>query len=206
MPDDPQPKDGRAAFVLKPITSQQKGERLQLVRDYLLAIAQSEMGSDLQAKGGASDLVQETLLEASRDFDQFAGGTLDMFRRWLRGILLNNLANFRRRYRGTTKRCVKNELPLDCTPEGGISVSSPPTPSRMAMRGEMFAALNSARASLPRIYQEVIELRSIQRLSFEEIASRISKSPEAARKLWCRAMATLQTKFNASKHDLSGLQ
>lgn len=74
------------------------------------------------------------------------------------------------------------------------------------MRGEMFAALNAAKASLPQNYQEVIELRSIQRLSFEEVASRLSKSPDAARKLWCRAMASLQSKFNASKHDLSGLQ
>ena len=129
-----------------------------------------------------------------------------MFRSWLRGILLNNLANFRRRYHGTTMRCVKHELSLDRIPEGSSHALRPPTPSRMAMRGEMFAALNSARASLPQIYQEVIELRSIQRLSFEEIASRISKSPEAARKLWCRAMASLQSQFNASKHDLSGLQ
>lgn len=186
--------------------SQQQGERFLMARNYLLAIARREMQGEPQAKEGASDLVQETLLEASRDFDQFAGETHESFRRWLRGILLNNLANFRRRYHGTTKRNVNREQSFDYVPEADCPTGSPSSPSRMAMRGEMFAALNAAIASLPPSYQEVIELRSIQRLPFEEVASRLSKSPDAARKLWCRAMASLQSKFNASKHDLSGLQ
>lgn len=188
------------------MSSREKGELLQLERDYLLAIAFREMEGELQAKGGASDLVQETLLEAVRDIDQFEGGTVESFRGWLRSVLLNNLTNFRRRYLGAAKRNVDREKSINQHPEASNNFSQSLSPSGMAMRGEMLTALNSAKATLPPNYQEVLELRSIQRLPFEEVATRISKSPEAARKLWCRAMALLQSQFNASKHDISGLQ
>ena len=40
----------------------------------LLLVANREMGHDLKSKEGASDLVQETLLEAYRDLGRFTGG------------------------------------------------------------------------------------------------------------------------------------
>jgi RNA polymerase sigma-70 factor, ECF subfamily len=41
------------------------------------------MPYDLQAKGGGSDLVQETLLDAHKDFDRFTGRTEQEFLAWL---------------------------------------------------------------------------------------------------------------------------
>src|SRR5450755_4190289 len=46
---------------------------LEICRNYLLEIANAELGEDLQAKAGGSDLVQQTFLEAQRDFGQFRG-------------------------------------------------------------------------------------------------------------------------------------
>ena len=51
------------------------GRALDACRGYLLLVAQGELAPDLRAKGGASDLVQETLLEAYRDFALFHGGS-----------------------------------------------------------------------------------------------------------------------------------
>src|SRR5262249_40289408 len=89
------------------------GQLLELSRGYLLMVANGELASDLQAKGGPSDLVQETFLEAKRDFRQFQGGSEAELLAWLRRVLLNNVANFTRRYRTSGKRSVEREVTLD---------------------------------------------------------------------------------------------
>src|SRR5262249_58653458 len=76
------------------------GQALDACRQYLLIVARRELDPELQAKGSASDLGQETFLEAHRDFGQFQGGSADELRAWLRQLLLHNLANFARSYRG----------------------------------------------------------------------------------------------------------
>src|ERR1700751_3723750 len=80
------------------------GQLLEACRGYLLLIAQREIDPDLRAKGGASDLVQQTFLEAQRDFADFRGETEAELLGWLRQILLHNLASFARKFRETAKR------------------------------------------------------------------------------------------------------
>ena len=45
-------------------SSEALGQALQACRGYLLLLAERELDPDLRAKGGASDVVQETFLEA----------------------------------------------------------------------------------------------------------------------------------------------
>src|SRR5580700_9060811 len=75
------------------------GNALEACRRYLLAIASRELDPDLRAKGGASDLVQETFLEAQRDFARFQGSSPEELRAWLRQVLLHNVGAFTRRFR-----------------------------------------------------------------------------------------------------------
>src|SRR6516165_11883047 len=89
------------------------GAGLETCRRYLLLVADREIHPDLRAKGGASDLVQDTFLEAQRDFDQFHGASADELRAWLRRLLLNNVANFTRQYRERAKRDVGREISLE---------------------------------------------------------------------------------------------
>src|SRR5262249_18371673 len=91
------------------------GRLLDGCRGYLLLIARQELDADLQAKGGASDLVQDTFVDAQRDFIRFVGGDEAELLAWLRRILLNNLANFTRGFRETEKRKVALEVPIDGT-------------------------------------------------------------------------------------------
>src|SRR5262245_17814694 len=74
------------------------GQLLEAFRPYLLTIAREEMDSVLLPKAGASDLVQETFLEAQRDLGVFRGQSEPELLAWLRQILLHNLANFGRHY------------------------------------------------------------------------------------------------------------
>src|SRR5262245_56759774 len=73
-------------------------------RQYLLLVAHEQLDPDLRDKLGPSDVVQETFLEAQRDFRRFQGQTEQELLAWLRRILLNNLADARRRYRRGGKR------------------------------------------------------------------------------------------------------
>src|SRR5271163_4886949 len=75
------------------------GGILEGCRRYLLAIAERQLDPDLRSKGGASDLVQETFLEAQRDFARFQGSSAEELRAWLRQVLLHNVGAFTRRYR-----------------------------------------------------------------------------------------------------------
>ena len=86
------------------------GQALETFRGYLLAIANQRLDPALRAKSGASDIVQETFLEAHRDIAQFGGTTGDELKAWLLRLMLNNLANSARHYKATGKRSVDREV------------------------------------------------------------------------------------------------
>jgi RNA polymerase sigma-70 factor (ECF subfamily) len=179
------------------------GEVLQSYRPYLLLVARHELDPDLQAKGGASDLVQETFLEAQRDFGGFQGDSADEFRAWLRRLLLNNLANFTRRYRATDKRCVAREVPLQADSgsnpcAGGVSADLS-SPSDQALRREQDGALQRALERLSEDHRRLLLLRYREGLSFEEIGALMQRSANAMRKLWARALERLQQEMQASE-------
>jgi RNA polymerase sigma-70 factor (ECF subfamily) len=178
------------------------GKALETCRRYLLLIAGQQFDSDLQAKGGASDLVQETFLEAQRDFAQFHGTTEVELLAWLRQILLNNAGHFTRRFRGTGKRDVSREVGLggdgsSAGPGPGLAESDL-SPSGHAVEREQALALQQALARLPEDYARVLTLRFQQGLSFEEIGQRIGRSPDAARKLWSRALDQLREEWEGT--------
>src|SRR5215469_16577252 len=89
-----------------------RGQLLELYRAYLTLLARLEIDRRLQGKVDPSDLVQETFLEAYRDFEQFRGSTEKEFLSWLRQVLLSNLANLVRHYLGTQGRDVRLERAL----------------------------------------------------------------------------------------------
>ena len=84
----------------------------ELCRSYLGFVARSQVESWLRVKVDASDLVQETMLEAYRDFDRFEGRSEQEWLAWLRKILAHNAADFVRHYRGTAKRQARREVPF----------------------------------------------------------------------------------------------
>jgi RNA polymerase sigma-70 factor (ECF subfamily) len=178
------------------------GLALEACRHYLLQIAHADLSPDLRAKAGASDLVQETFLEAQRDFACFHGGSEEELLAWLRRLLLNNVANFTRRYRDTAKRVVGREVQLELGSasdlRGGGIAANTPSPSGQAMAEEKALAIQQALERLPDDYRLVITLRNQERCSFEEIGARLNRSTDAARRLWSRAIERLQHELEAS--------
>jgi RNA polymerase sigma-70 factor (ECF subfamily) len=176
------------------------GEALELCRQYLLAIANRQLNPALRGKGGASDLVQQTFLEAQRDFDRFHGTSLDELQAWLKQMLLHNAADFARGYLETDKRRADREvgLPGADTSNGGDIASDTPTPSAHAMVGEQEEKVRLALEGLPPDYRQVIVWRYQEELSFAEIAQRMGRSENAVRKLWFRAVERLEAAMGGS--------
>jgi RNA polymerase sigma-70 factor (ECF subfamily) len=171
------------------------GQALEACRAYLLHIANEGLDKDLQAKGGASDLVQETFLEAHRDFAHFQGNTEAELLAWLRRLLLNNVSNFARCYRATSKRQVAREVRLESGDSSKASadlVASACSPSTEAMAHEKAEAVARALDRLPEDYRRVITLRNQERRDFDDIGRLMNRSTDAARRLWSRAIERLQ--------------
>jgi len=172
------------------------GQLLEAYRPYLLQIANDELDTDLQGKAGGSDLVQQTFLEAQKDLVNFRGKSEAELMAWLRRVLLNNLANFRRQFRTNGKRDVSREVPMQggdsSVPSVGELATSDLSPSGAARAHEEAAAVEAALARLPEDYRQAIVLRHQQGLSFAEIGAALGRSPEAVRKLWARAIEALQ--------------
>jgi RNA polymerase sigma-70 factor (ECF subfamily) len=177
------------------------GEALEACRGYLLLVADQELDPDLRAKGSASDLVQETFLEAQRDFGRFVGESEDELLAWLRQMLVHNLLNFTRRYRTTQKRKLGREIVLPTSNSSSVPVPSPcaagPSPSAEAVKHEHAERLEQAMARLPEDYRRVILLRYQDEQTFEEIGRVMNRSANAARKLWLRAVERLQDEMDA---------
>jgi len=175
------------------------GEALEACRGYLLSIAQRELDPQLQPKGGASDLVQDTFLKAHLHFDRFRGTAESELRAWLRELLLNNLRDFRRLYVETVKRQVGRETSLGAGASAAnreLPAADVPSPSRLAMREEDAVRLENVLKRLPEDYREILEMRYRREMPFEEIAAQMNRSQNAVRKLWSRAVLRLQAEWD----------
>src|SRR5262245_490369 len=166
-------------------------------RDYLALIARTRVETWLRAKVDASDLVQQTMMEAYRGFDRFHGGSEGEWLAWLRGILDHNAADFVRHYQ-SQKRKAGKEVPLapqvdDSRLAGAREPAAPgDSPSQALARVESELQLAAALVQLSPDYQEVIVLRNLQKLPFDEVASRMNRSRPATQMLWMRAIHKLQ--------------
>ncbi|HMF14665.1 MAG TPA: sigma-70 family RNA polymerase sigma factor [Gemmataceae bacterium] len=182
-----------------------RGRLLDLYRNYLRLLAQTLLGRTLRLRLDPSDLVQETLLEAVRDFARFAGTSETELVAWLRRILVRNLADQSRRHRADRRDIRRQESLEDLLERTGKEaenalIAGLSTPSVRAMRREQAVLLADALAQLPDDYREVIVLRHLERLSFKEVAERLDRSPGAVRMLWLRALEKLHAIWE-DRHD-----
>lgn len=177
------------------------GRLLGLYMNYLKTLAHSQMDDRLKRRVGASDIVQDTLLEAHRDFLRFVGKSPAEFSNWLRAILINNLKRAIECHVLTAKRDVRRELSLDDlkrrTDQSAARLESllaAPNASAGSdfQRHESLIRLSDSIAKLPEEYREIIILRHVQGLPFKEIGERLHKTSGAVRMQWMRAIEKLR--------------
>ena len=177
------------------------GQLLASYQNYLRLLARIEIGRRLRGKVDASDVVQETFLEAHRHFLNFEGHAGGQFTQWLRAILATTLANTVRRYLGTQARDLRleRELAADLDQStcalGQILVDPHSSPSQQVMRGEQSLIVAEAMARLPEDYQSVLVLRHLEGLTFPQVAERMGRSLDSVEKLWLRGLTRLKREF-----------
>jgi RNA polymerase sigma-70 factor (ECF subfamily) len=182
-----------------------RDELFDRCRNYVSLLARVHIESWLQARVDPSDLVQQTLLEAYRGMGGFKGQSEGEWLAWLKQILKNNATDYIRRYKGTAKRRIQREVSIESPRHGSsqfrMDLSDPgDSPSQLVMQYENEIQLAEAVSRLDEDYQEVILLRNVQRLSFNEVAQRMDRSRPAAQMLWLRALR----KLKANLQDVEG--
>ena len=160
-------------------------------REYLLLVADREIGTQLQAKFDAADVVQTSLVDAMSSIDQFKGSSEKEIRSWLTKIVLNNLQDEARRYTKTSARAVDREknsssiinvLRDDLIESPSTSLSTQEQDSRLKMLIE----------KLPQQQQGVLACRHQHELSYQQIAERLGITEATARKICSRARIQLR--------------
>jgi RNA polymerase sigma-70 factor (ECF subfamily) len=170
---------------------------------WLRLLARNEIDSRFAGKFDASDAVQQTLLEAWKDWEQFRGSREPQRLGWLRQILAHQLAHLARHYAGTQKRDVGRELSIEqtlCHSAQRLDALLPAhdlSPSGEAAAREQRLHLAEVLERLPADYRQVILLRNIEELSHEEVAARMQRSVGAVRMLWVRALTALREQLSA---------
>ncbi len=178
---------------------------LERYRSWLGLLARLQVEPQFRAKFDSSDIVQQTMLEAVRDWPKFRGGTEAELAAWLRQILAHVLLHEMRRFGGAQRRDLGREVSLEqamaeSSRRLGDLLAAPDTsPSERAGRHELELRLADAMARLPADYAEVILLRNIEGLSHDEIARRMGRGSGAVRMLWVRALARLRQELDLAE-------
>ncbi len=180
--------------------------------EYLRLLARLHLSPQIRSKLDASDVVQQTVLQAHAKRDQFRGETEEEWIGWLRVILTNVLAGALRSF-GTGARDVGREWSL----EHGLEASSSrveqwlaveqSSPSQRASKHEQLIRLAVALAQLPDDQHEAVELHHLKGHTVAEVGELMGRSRAAAMGLIFRGLQRLRELLNEGEtngeNDLS---
>jgi RNA polymerase sigma-70 factor (ECF subfamily) len=172
-------------------------EHVEQMRPYLLAIARLQIEQNLRAKIDASDIVQQTMLEAHRGIDNYRGTSPEQLRGWLRAILARNLADEVRKFRrgkrdAGVERSIENGLTHSSLAFDRFLVSPSTSPETAAQRNENLGKLAAAIDALPDDQRTAVTLHHLEGLSAIEIGLRMNRTDIAVAGLLRRGMKQLR--------------
>jgi RNA polymerase sigma-70 factor (ECF subfamily) len=166
-------------------------------RPYLLMLARMEQDDALQAKFDASDVVQQTLLEAHQSLASYRGQSDREMAAWLRKILARNMADELRKFR-RQKRNVQMEASLAASlDQSSIRLEKwladdGESPSVCAIANEQLVALAEALLQLPEDQRRAVQWHHLHGLPSAEVAKRMERTEVAVAGLLRRGLARLR--------------
>jgi RNA polymerase sigma-70 factor, ECF subfamily len=176
------------------------GKLLERYRAYLRLLAQRRLDAAAQARVDASDVVQQTCMEAHRDFAAFRGQAEGELLAWLRRILEHNAAHTIERHVYAQKRTIDKERSLDDSQNAAGPLrrrvaADQTSPSRRAMLGEAAVRLAQALECLPEDQREAVRLRHLEGWTMEQLTAHFHRSETAVAGLLKRGLRGLRTHF-----------
>ncbi len=173
------------------------GQLLERFRVHLGHLAERRLAGRITSRLGASDVVQQTFLEAHRDFPQFAGEAEGELIVWLARILDRNAADALHNHLHVQKRAMTHEarLPDEGQSSGhcqaGPAIAGESSPSQQAIHNEQQEWLEQALEHLPSDQQRAVRLRYFESQSLAEIAEQMGRSLSATAGLLKRGLQGL---------------
>lgn len=185
--------------------AQALGDLLERYRPALRSQAVQQLSARLSTRVDESDIVQETFLEAHRDFHGFQGTCEAEWVGWLNSILAHNVAEAVRRHIQVGKRSVRVERSIDQTNANGMKISddlanNQSSANGQALLAEDLAAINSSIEGLSADQREVIRLRYGEGLSVSQLSEHFGRSETAVASLLYRAMVQLRGRMTNGHH------
>jgi RNA polymerase sigma-70 factor, ECF subfamily len=158
------------------------------------------LDSQLAARVDASDVVQETLLDAARKLATYARERPLPFYAWLHRLAAERVADARRRHWRCASRSVRREevmttawpevstrMLADCLVETDLA------PEHILIRQERQEHVHAVLARLAPTDREVLVMRYLEDLSFPEIAGILGIGESAAKMRHLRALQRMRT-------------
>jgi len=170
---------------------------LDRFRSYLRLLAEIELSPRLRVKEDASDIVQQSLLEAHRDLPAYRGQTEAELVVWLKTILARNLLNAARQFR-THKRDLRREqsfaerLDQSSARLENYLVSEQTSPSQRAVCNEQAEQLAKGLAQLLEAERTAIVLKHLKGWSLSQISEQLGRPSDAVAGLLKRGLKKLR--------------
>lgn len=152
------------------------------------ALVRRRLPPALLRKISISDIVQETRIAAFGKCEAFEDRGDGAFRAWLAGIAEMEVRRTIRHYAATAKRAAGREVTREVRGETAGFAARGPSPSEVAIAGELHATALRALETLPEDYREVLRLTQFEGRTLREAAELMGRSREAVKKLYGRAM------------------
>lgn len=163
------------------------------------------MDRRLQGRIGASDIVQEALIEAARRLSEYQRDPPMGFFLWLRALTADKLFNAHRAHLGTQKRDAAQEVSLyrRAMPEAcSVSLAQQllgqiTSPTRAIARAETQLMVQEVLNRMDPLDREILILKYFEQLSTSEAASELGIKRSTAGKRYIAALKRLKQSLTA---------
>jgi RNA polymerase sigma-70 factor (ECF subfamily) len=180
-------------------------EVLSRHRNRLKRMISARLDARISARIDPSDIVQETLLAASRMLDDYLRGRPVPFYPWLRQLAWDKLVEQHRRHVDAQVRTVKRERAMVSDESAnGIAdrlFAHGAAPSARIGQAELRLVVRRALAELPEADREVLIMRFIEQHSTKEVAAILGLQPRTIQVRQLKAMQRLRARLREYLED-----
>ncbi|MGP0067369.1 MAG: sigma-70 family RNA polymerase sigma factor [Isosphaeraceae bacterium] len=194
------------ALIARAVEGDDRARQQLLIRhhDRLIRMVAVRLDRRLAARVDPADIVQEALLEASQNLDDYLRDRPLPYHAWLRQYVWQRLSKLHRHHLGTQRRSVRREEAGDWNlPEESTAIlvdrllARDSSPSRQVLREEQRLRVQEALEKLPPRDREVLVLRHLEQLSTGEVAEVLGIGVEAVKKRHLRALERLRALWDS---------